>query len=82
MGVVLFVVLALIALCRYFRLKQPIDVPKQLIDAICGSESTKVQGHIGDRIIGWWPIANRGACFDGVENSRSAIENVCKINYL
>lgn len=55
-------------LCRYFRLKQP-NLPTTLENAICGNQH-------GCNSMEWWPIANRAAGLDSVENSRTAIEKV------
>lgn len=76
-GIVIF------ALSRYFRLKQP-NLPRNLVDAFGGNQhidrqcSTRQQQIRSDSsdTIEWWPIANRAACLDSVENSRSAIEKV------
>lgn len=83
LGVVLIVGVIIYALSRYFRLKQP-NLPKNLIDAIGGIQhiervcSTGQYNHRCDSSdpSEWWPIANRAACLDSIENSRSAIEKV------
>lgn len=70
-------------LSRYFRLKQP-NLPKNIANAIDGSQHIDRKCSAGHQIsqidsndaIEWCPIANRAACLDHVENSRSAIENV------
>lgn len=76
-GIVIF------ALSRYFRLKQP-NLPRNLVDAIggnqhigrqCSTRHQQIRCNSSDTIE-WWPIANRAACLDSVENSRSAIEKV------
>lgn len=66
----LVTVLVIIILSRYFRLRRP--SPK-IVDAILGSNDNSTKG---DNTAEWWPIANRAACLDGLENSRSAIEKV------
>lgn len=76
-GVVIFV------LSRYFRLKQP-NLPQNIIDAIGGNQHIDRQCSMGlqqsrsdsSDMTEWWPIANRAACLDSLENSRSAIEKV------
>lgn len=82
LSILLVVTAIVIALCRYFRLKQPTEVPQQIIDAFCGGNETMQHSCNNDTVepIGWWPIANRGACLDSLENSRSAIEKVGKTN--
>lgn len=64
-------------LSRFFRLKQP-NVPEHLTVAIDGGHhqyNDKQCFHTNDTVE-WWPIANRAACLDNVENSQSAIEKV------
>lgn len=79
-GIVIFV------LSRYFRLKQP-NLPANLIDAIggnqhidsrqcsTGQQQQPIRCNSSDTVE-WWPIANKAACLDSVENSRTAIEKV------
>lgn len=83
LGFILFVGIVIFVLSRYFRLKQP-KLPQNLIDAIGGNQhndrqcSSGQQNHRSESndTVEWWPIANRAACLDSLENSRSAIENV------
>lgn len=84
LGFVFILGIAVFLLSRYFRLKQPI-LTQNLIDAIGrGNQHTDRQCSTGQHnyrdnssdTIAWLPIANRAACLDNVENSRSAIENV------
>lgn len=84
LGFILIFGVIIYGLSRYFRLKQP-NLPKNLIDAIGGSQNIDrkyLTGHDSQRcgsidfIPEWWPIANRAACLDSIENSRSAIEKV------
>lgn len=84
LGFVLIFGIVVFLLSRYFRLKQPI-LPQHLIDAIgggnqhndrqCSTGQHNIRGNSSDTIE-WLPIANRAACLDNVENSRTAIENV------
>lgn len=82
-GIVIFV------LSRYFRLKQP-NLPANLSDAIGGNQhidsrqcstgqeqQQQLRCNSSDTIE-WWPIANKAACLDSVENSRTAIEKVSR----
>lgn len=85
LGFILIFAIIIFVLSRYFRLKQP-NLPKNIIDAIGGNQqlindrqcSTGQQNiHCESSDINeWWPIANRAACLDSVENSCSAIEKV------
>lgn len=82
LGLILLVGIFVFALSRYFRLKQP-NLPQNIFDAI-GSQHINRQCSTGQQNLrcdsndtfSWWPIANRAACLDSIENSRSAIENV------
>lgn len=65
-------------LLRYFRLKQP---PPNTINIIFGDDGTNERNRdSGIHSIEWWPIANRAACLDALENSKSGIEKVGKRN--
>lgn len=83
LGFLIIVGAIVFALSRYFRLKQP-ELPQNLIEAIGGNQFIEKQhttGHQNNRsecneTVEWLPIANRAACLDSVENSRSAIEKV------
>lgn len=83
LGFILLVGIVIFVLSRYFRLKQP-NLSQNLIDAIGGNQHIDRQCSTGQQnqrcdsndTIEWWPIANRAACLDSVENSRSAIEKV------
>lgn len=67
----LVTVLVIIILSRYFRLRRP---SQKFVDDILGGDNGT---SIGDNTSNeWWPIANRAACLDGLENSKSAIEKV------
>lgn len=69
-------VLLIVVLTRYFRLKKP---PSAVVDCILGnaiSSSTGAHRHDEMTSIDWWPIANRAACLDALENSKTAIEKV------
>lgn len=85
LGFILIFAIIIFVLSRYFRLKQP-NLPKNIIDAIggkqefindrqCSTGQQNIQCESND-MTDWWPIANRAACLDSVENSRSAIEKV------
>lgn len=83
LGVLLIIGLVIFVLSRYFRLKQP-NLSPNIFDAIGGNQHIDRQCSTGPQInrcssnepIEWWPIANRAACLDNLENSRSAIEKV------
>lgn len=84
--IILAIALLIYVLCRFYRLKQPI-LKSNIIDAICGhNQQIDKNNHLSNHrcnsveSMEWWPIANRAACLDSVENSRSAIEKVGK-NY-
>lgn len=85
LGVLLIVGLVIFVLSRYFRLKQP-KLTQNIVDAIDGNQHINRQCSTGPRnarcnssdMIEWWPIANRAACLDNLENSRSAIEKVSR----
>lgn len=77
-GVIVFV------LSRWFRLKQPKHLPDHLATAIDGyhhqhHDRQCFHEHSNTAMVQWWPIANRAACLDNVENSQSAIEKVSLI---
>lgn len=61
----------LLILSRYFKLKRP---AKELVDNILGVE---IDGVNYREAIDYWPIANRGASLDALENSGTAIRKVC-----
>lgn len=63
-------VLLIVILTRYFRLRRP---PANIVNHIFDGESSAPNA---DHSVDWWPIANRAACLDGLENSKSAIEKV------
>lgn len=73
LGVIVFV------LSRCFRLKQP-SLPEHLAHAIYGGGDGRRQCFHNTNSSAmeccWTPIANRAACLDNVENSKSAIEKV------
>lgn len=87
--IVFAISLLIYVLSRYFRLKQP-NLPGNIEDAIrgCNSQTTShlkdmnnqlsndYQNQRDSTAMEWWPIANRAACLDSVENSRTAIEKV------
>lgn len=83
LGFVLAIALVIFVLSRYFRLKQP-NLPQHLVDAIGSSQPIERQYLTGQQknhcdssdTVEWWPIANRAASLDSIENSRSAIEKV------
>lgn len=83
LGVLLIIGLIIFVLSRYFRLKQP-NLSENIVDAIGGNQHIARQCSTGPQInrcssnepIEWWPIANRAACLDNLENSRSAIQKV------
>lgn len=82
-------VLLIVVLSRYFRLKKP---PTAIVDCILGSSLmstdagavTAVNQYTDEQTtaIEWWPIANRAACLDALENSKSAIEKVRKCTFI
>lgn len=88
-GVLLIFSAIVFVLSRCFRLKQP-NIPEYLAHAINGGGGDDVgrtnhHQHIDRQCFKtnsntteccWTPIANRGACLDNVENSKSAIEKV------
>lgn len=92
--VVFAIGLLIYVLSRYFRLKQP-NLPGNIEDAIRGcnsnltSHTKDMNNHVSNHYknhrdstsMEWWPIANRAACLDSVENSRTAIEKVRNILY-
>lgn len=92
--IVFAIALLIYVLSRYFRLKQP-NLPGNIEDAIhgCNSNTTRhskdmnnqlsndYENHRDSTAMEWWPIANRAACLDSVENSRTAIEKVLIILY-
>lgn len=73
LGVIVFV------LSRWFRLKQP-TLPEHLAHTIHGGGDGGRQCFSNTNSNAmeccWTPIANRAACLDNVENSKSAIEKV------
>lgn len=78
-GVIVFV------LSRCFRLKQP-ALPEHLVRAIHGGINANGNGRCFNNTNSnatvecyWTPIANRAACLDNVENSKSAIEKVSQL---
>lgn len=89
--IVFAIALLIYVMCRYFRLKQP-NLPGNIEDAIRGCNRNPkdinnhvlndCQNHRDSTAMEWWPIANRAACLDSVENSRTAIEKVRNICYL
>lgn len=60
----------LLILSRYFKLKRPV---KKNVDNILGVE---IDGVNYSEAIDYWPIANRGASLDALENSATAIKKV------
>lgn len=69
-------VLLIVLLTRYFRLKKP---PSAVVDCILGNAEADTGGNHHDKTTAMgWPIANRAACLDALENSKSAIEKVSK----
>lgn len=88
LGFILIIAIVICVLSRYFRLKQP-NLPQNLIDAIGSNQHIDRQcltGQVNQRChasdaLEWWPIANRAASLDSIENSRSAIEKVSHNSY-
>lgn len=94
--IVFAIALLIYVMCRYFRLKQP-NLPGNIEDAIRGCNSNPTshpkdmnnlvsndncyQSRRDSMAMEWWPIANRAACLDSVENSRTAIEKVRNVCY-
>lgn len=62
----------LLILSRYFKLKRP---AKKVVDNILGEEIDGV--NYNREAIDYWPIANRGASLDALENSGTAVRKVC-----
>lgn len=71
----LLCIIVIFALSRYYRLRKPASN----ITERCFS--SKSRSETDESIIEWWPIANRAACLDELENSKSAIEKVNQMKW-